>query len=461
MELGKVKNVIEKFSKEKKVDVQVAWDTFFFDGFLYRLSNSKYSKLFVFKGGFYLQSIVGIDVRSTMDLDLKLMGSILPDEQLVKIIKDICCIQTDLKIEFKIIKISNIKAKTEYEGRTIKIEGKFYNIKKIFSIDIGFGDVVTPYPIMYNYKSSLFDVEYKLIAYPIETIIAEKFETLVSKGTNNSRVKDLIDLYLLNKNGFDDKLMTASIINTFNLRCTKFDKEYMHDIISEVLTYGRIKELFDNYIITHQFAKEILFNDCVDAVWNIFNKIHFKEKLDISTYQVEIHLVRHGQDEQDKIGGWSNNHLTEKGIEEVNRLANLIDDNYDLFISSPLERAKETSKILNQKIKTNIAYDNSFKEINNGDLANLKKEDFMKKYPGLYFSSLDIDDHYPNGESPKEFYNRVSNAFLKLLKNNRGKKILLITHGGVITIILALINGYEYSTKLKITPKTASLTILK
>ncbi|HBD06116.1 MAG TPA: hypothetical protein DCY93_01735, partial [Firmicutes bacterium] len=139
MELGKVKNVIEKFSKEKKVDVQVAWDTFFFDEFLYRLSNSEYSKLFVFKGGFYLQSIVGVDVRSTIDLDFKLIGSTLADEQLAKIINDICCIHTDLRIEFKIIKISNIKAKTKYEGRTIKIEGRFFNIKKIFSIDIGFG----------------------------------------------------------------------------------------------------------------------------------------------------------------------------------------------------------------------------------------------------------------------------------------------------------------------------------
>lgn len=85
----------------------------------------------------------------------------------------------------------------------------------------------------------------------------------------------------------------------------------------------------------------------------------------------------------------------------------------------------------------------------------------MKQYPGLYYSSLGIDDHYPNGESPREFYVRVRNAFLKLLEENQSKKILLVTHGGVITIILAMINGYEYSTKLKIAPKTASLTILK
>ena len=198
MELGKVKSLIDKFSKEKAIDVQVAWDTFFFEEFLYRLSKSEYSKLFVFKGGFYLQSIVGINVRSTMDLDLKLMGSTLPDEQLNHIIKEICSIHSTSKIDFIIIKISNIKAKTKYEGRTIKIEGKFYNVRKVFSVDIGFGDVVTPYPILYNYKSLLLDDEYKLFAYPIESIIAEKLETLVSKGTNNSRVKDLIDLYLLN-----------------------------------------------------------------------------------------------------------------------------------------------------------------------------------------------------------------------------------------------------------------------
>ncbi len=461
MELGKVKSLIDKFSKEKAIDVQVAWDTFFFEEFLYRLSKSEYSKSFVFKRGFYLQSIVGIDVRSTMDLDLKLMSSTLPDEQLNQIIQDICSIHSDSKIDFKVMNISNIKAKTKYEGRTIKIEGKFYNVRKVFSVDIGFGDVVTPYSILYNYKSLLLDDEYKLYAYPIETIIAEKLETLVSKETNNSRVKDLIDLYLLNNYGFDEDLMTASVINTFHLRQTLFDKDYIKDTINEVLTYGRIQDLFDNYIKTHAFAKKISFDECIHAVWNIFNRIHFKERLDISRYQAEIHLIRHGEDEQDKIGGWSNNRLTSKGIEEVNDLINVIDNHYDLFVSSSLERAKETAEILNSKLKSNIIYDNCFKEINNGDLANLTKKDFMKQYPGLYFSSLGIDDHYPNGESPREFYIRIRDAFLKLLEENQGKKILLVTHGGVITIILAMINGYEYSTKLKITPKTASLTILK
>ncbi len=191
------------------------------------------------------------------------------------------------------------------------------------------------------------------------------------------------------------------------------------------------------------------------------NEISFKERINISPYNVEIHLVRHGEDEQDKIGGWSNNHLNEKGIKEVNELMNRIDPHYDLFISSPLERARETAEILSTKTKMKIIYDDHFKEINNGDLANMYKKDFIEKYPGFFYSSLQMNDHYPNGESPCEFYQRVKNAFLKLLGANKGKKILLVTHGGVITIILSLIHGYEYSTKLKLAPKTASLTMIK
>ena len=108
-----------------------------------------------------------------------------------------------------------------------------------------------------------------------------------------------------------------------------------------------------------------------------------------------------------------------------------------------------------------ILYDSNFREVNNGDLSNLTLEEFNNKYTGLYFSSLKMDEKYPNGESPNDFYNRVYNSFISLLKNNIGKKILLVTHGGVITVILCILNGYKYSNFIKIAPKVGSIIKLK
>lgn len=109
----------------------------------------------------------------------------------------------------------------------------------------------------------------------------------------------------------------------------------------------------------------------------------------------------------------------------------------------------------------NIIFDSNFREVNNGDLKNLTKEEFNIKYPGLYFSSLRMDEKYPNGDSPNSFYERVSKAFVELLENNRSKKILLVTHGGVITVILCLLNGYKYSNTINIVPKAGTITKLK
>ena len=199
---------------------------------------------------------------------------------------------------------------------------------------------------------------------------------------------------------------------------------------------------------------------CKAAVYDIFNKLEFKDKINLSEYDIELHIVRHGQDERNKLGGWSDNHLIEEGINQINNLKDEIDDYYDLFISSDLTRCKETSNIINEKLNMNIVYDFNYREVNNGNLKNLTLEEFNNKYPGLYFSSLDMDEKYPNGESPNDFYNRVSNAFIDLIENNRGKKILLVTHGGVITVLLCLIKGYKYSNYLKIVPNTGTITKL-
>ena len=149
MELGKAKAIVDKIAKQNNTSIQIAWDMLFFDEIIYRLSKSKYKDRFIFKGGLYLQSITGISTRSTMDMDFKLVGSELTTSELMEIFIDLCDSNSENNIHFKVQSISDITAETKYGGKTVRISASFFNIKKNFGIDIGFGDVVTPSAINY------------------------------------------------------------------------------------------------------------------------------------------------------------------------------------------------------------------------------------------------------------------------------------------------------------------------
>lgn len=458
MKLGKIKARIDYIAKTKNKTVQEVWDMYFFENFLHRISKSEYKDNFVFKGGFLLQSMLGIEARSTMDIDLRVEKLNLVDDNLYEIFSSIAKIDMDDEISYQVIKISDIALEKKYKGKSVKISAKFYNVCKVFSVDLAIGDIVTPFPKRYIYKSGINDLEFNILSYTVETILAEKFQTLIYKGEKNSRSKDILDMHLLVNEGYDTSILNSAMINTFFQRDTPYNSG-IFEKATELLNFDRFKLLYENYAKNHIFAHDISFDDCKRSINKLLSDIKMFEPLNIKDYNIDLHIVRHGQDEEDKLGGWSSNHLTDKGKEEVRNLIGDIDDHYDLFISSDLVRTKETSLILNSKLNMEIKYDPDFRETNNGDLKDLTKQEFNEKYNGLYFSSLKMDQCYPNGESPNQFYKRIKDAFIKLLEENKNKKILLVTHGGVITVIMCLIYGLPYSNLLKITPKTG--TILK
>lgn len=171
---------------------------------------------------------------------------------------------------------------------------------------------------------------------------------------------------------------------------------------------------------------------------------------------MKIYIVRHGQDDDSVRGGWSDSSLTDLGVKQSVDLADEIfskidEYNIGIIISSDLTRAKQTALIISEKLSIPLKYDMDFREVNNGDLAGLDNRIADEKYPSLYWRKLDWEEHYPNGESPKEFYDRISNAWSGLLNSLVGydKNVLLVTHGGAINIIKCIINGVEYSNKHK------------
>jgi len=161
--------------------------------------------------------------------------------------------------------------------------------------------------------------------------------------------------------------------------------------------------------------------------------------INLKDYNIELHLVRHGSYTPTKVGGWTDDGLNTEGVSQIKDLFSKIDDNYDLFISSSLERAKESALILNEKLNMNILYNDNFREIDCGILNNMPVEEFMTKYSKDYFNTLGPDDSFPEGESQNSFLTRISDEFMKLLEEERNKKILLVTHSGVIYVILYLL----------------------
>ena len=165
-----------------------------------------------------------------------------------------------------------------------------------------------------------------------------------------------------------------------------------------------------------------------------------------------IYLIRHGADDDTRLGGWSDAGLSPIGIEQVQSTSEKIssgDYNIQRIFSSDLPRAKETAAIIAEQLKLHVVLLEEFRETNNGDLAGISKTEFQADYPGLYYSFLDWDQRYPHGESPAMFFNRIKTVWLSLKHETNGLtgNTLLVTHGGVIDVILCIENRSVYTNK--------------
>ncbi|MBQ9120989.1 MAG: histidine phosphatase family protein [Clostridia bacterium] len=168
------------------------------------------------------------------------------------------------------------------------------------------------------------------------------------------------------------------------------------------------------------------------------------------------YLVRHGKDDGSVRGGWSSSPLTEEGVQQVNTLVEYLDKVQISFeikhvYSSDLERAKQTASPIAKRLHLPITLLSEFREANNGVLAGMDNERAKLLYPGLFWNTLEWEEKYPGGESPKDFYERICNAWGYYANEwaRQNENILLVTHSGVMNIILSLIHGEEYSNRSK------------
>lgn len=262
--MDKSKNLATKYNITPNEILQ----NYMFERILERLSVSKYKNNFILKGGLLLSSIMGIDTRTTMDMDTCVKGIDLTDAELYKILNEILNINVEDNVKFQITNSEPIRIEDEYGGLKYNIIAIFDNLKVNLSIDIATGDAITPREIEYNYKMLFEDRELQIMTYNIESIIAEKFQTVISRGILNSRMKDYYDLYyLITYEEFSEENLKQAITKTFDKRNTSLnDIETTLSMISES---SFTKDLWKNYAKKHKYTENIKFEEIIYTIYKI------------------------------------------------------------------------------------------------------------------------------------------------------------------------------------------------
>ena len=192
-----LKALIRNLSKDKDIKAEIVLRNFMLERLLERISLSKYRNQFILKGGMLIASILGVDVRSTMDMDATIQGLKLSQKELSRVLNDILAIKIDDGVTMTISKLEMIRDEVDYLGIRVTINAILDKTKQAMKIDITAGDKITPKAVEYPFKLLLEDRSIFILAYNLETIFAEKIETILSRGTTTTRMRDYYDVHFL------------------------------------------------------------------------------------------------------------------------------------------------------------------------------------------------------------------------------------------------------------------------
>lgn len=256
-------------SKKTNIPNKYLIQNFMFEALLKRISKSKYKDKFIIKGGFLLSSIFGVNLRSTMDLDTTIKGLPLDRETITNVINEIIRIDVEDNVRFDIENIKDIREEELYSGFEVNLKAEFDGLKTNLTIDITTGDVITYEEIEFKY-STLFDNEIiNIMTYNYETIIAEKFESIISRNIDNTRMKDYYDLYMFVHLKWDDinkDTLRKAIFNTSKARETIDYINNANKYIELISDDSRLKALWNSYQNNYEYVKDIKFVDVINAI---------------------------------------------------------------------------------------------------------------------------------------------------------------------------------------------------
>lgn len=261
-----IKGAIRNITKKTGVNANSLLQMCLFEGILEKISKSKYKNHIILKGGLLISSLIGVEMRSTLDMDTTIRGLPMNEENISKILHEILEITIDADIVYRLIKLERIRKEDLYEDFCATISCRYGKINANLNIDITTGDIITPKEIQYSYEKILEEGSISILTYTIETIIAEKFETISSRNITTTRARDFYDLYMLYKlykSKIDRNVLKEAITLTSQHRNSYSLVLQYKEIVKLFYQSNSLKNLWDKYIQNNPYAKEISFDDTI------------------------------------------------------------------------------------------------------------------------------------------------------------------------------------------------------
>jgi len=272
-----LKGAIRNIAKKKDLQAAAVLQMYLFERIIERLSISHYKSRFILKGGLLIASLIGVDQRTTMDMDTTIIGLTVNEGTMTQIISEILNIDVDDGIIFALTELKPIRAEDQYENFCATIIADYGKIHATLKIDITTGDAITPKEISYRYPFMFESKSVSVMAYPLETILAEKFETILRRNVTSTRARDLYDVYTLFRMKEDEiriEVLREAILRTANNRNSMETLNQYKDVYKLMSEDSSQEHMWLAYQRSNSFAQEISFQDVINTVLSIGDRVH-------------------------------------------------------------------------------------------------------------------------------------------------------------------------------------------
>ena len=274
-----LKDLIRNLSKEVGIEAHVLIRKYMMERFLERISSSKYNGSFILKGGMLVAAFVGVETRATMDIDTTIKGLPVTIMDMKRTITEISNIDLDDNVKFRIKKVSEIMDEAEYSGIRFSMDALLDGAVIPLKIDISTGDVITPREIAYSYELMFEDRTIPIMTYPIETVLAEKLETVISRSITNTRMRDFYDIHILLKSqNINADILALALERTAKKRGNFNLLENAESVLKIVKSDEDMKRLWNIYQKKFKYAGEYTWDDVIHSV----RELSIEAKLDVA-----------------------------------------------------------------------------------------------------------------------------------------------------------------------------------
>lgn len=271
-----IKGRIKSVAKQNNADARTLMRIYMMERFLERLAQSEYRDNFIIKGGILVTAMIGVAHRSTMDIDTSMKNLNLSAEDALRVVNQVKDIDLDDGVSFEVKDVSNIMDEMEYPGIRVTMNANVGRLITPLKIDISTGDVITPRAIEFNYDLLLEDRSISLWSYNLETILAEKLQTVLARGILNTRMRDFYDIRML-LDIYEDKVNKAVLKDAFAATCKKRGTDHLQEQAEEIIKIIEANEqlqvLWRAYQKKYSYAADIDYASVISDVMKLMDWI--------------------------------------------------------------------------------------------------------------------------------------------------------------------------------------------